>query len=88
LAGSPKGGLLVPEAPAFALAEDFLGTAAAGFAAGADLLLPAAADFALPRALFASLKGSPILTTDWRFRAASWRSFSINADTTAATFRP
>jgi hypothetical protein len=48
LAGSPEGGLPAPDAPAFALAEDFLGPGVAGFAAGASLLLPGAADFAPP----------------------------------------
>jgi hypothetical protein len=89
LAGSPEGDLPTPEAAAFAPAEDFLGPGVAGFAAGASLLLPRAADFAPPlRAFFASRKGSPILTTARHFCVASYRSFSITANTTAAIFRP
>jgi hypothetical protein len=87
-AGSPKGGLPAPEVAAFAPTEDFLGPGAAGFAAGAGLLLSAPTDFAPPHAFFASRKGSPILTTARRFCAASRRSFSITADTTPLIFRP
>ena len=49
--GPPGGGLLPPEAAAFALTDALLGPGAAGFAAGTGLLLPEAAAFALPRAL-------------------------------------
>jgi hypothetical protein len=48
LAGSPEGDLPALEAAAFAPAEDFLGPGAAGFAAGASLLLLGAADLAPP----------------------------------------
>jgi hypothetical protein len=47
-AGWLEGGLPAPEAASFAPAEDFLGLGAAGFAAGASLLLPGAADFVPP----------------------------------------
>jgi hypothetical protein len=46
--GLQGGGLLPPEAAAFALADVLLCPAAAGFAAGTGLLLPEAAAFALP----------------------------------------
>jgi hypothetical protein len=69
--GPPEGGLLAPEAAAFALADALLCPGAASFAAGTGLLLPGAAAFALPRAFFASHKGSAILTTVRRFYAAS-----------------
>jgi hypothetical protein len=68
---SPGAGLLPPRAAAFAPADALLGPGAAGFAAGTGLLPPEAAAFALPRALFASRRGSTILTTVRRFYAAS-----------------
>jgi hypothetical protein len=83
--GPPGGGLLAPEAAAFALADALLCLGADSFAVDTGLL-PAA--FALARAFFASRKGPLILTTARHFYAASWRSFSITADTTAAIFRP
>jgi hypothetical protein len=46
--GSPEGGLPAPEAATFTPAEDFLGPGAAGFAAGASLLLSGVAHFAPP----------------------------------------
>jgi hypothetical protein len=85
---SAEGSLLAPEATTLALTEDLLGPGAVGFMAGGGLLLLGAADFAPPRAFFASRKGSQTLVTTRRFRAASWRSLSITADTTAAIFRP
>jgi hypothetical protein len=69
--GSPGGGLLPPEAAAFALADALLCPGAASFAAGTGLLLPEAAAFVLPHALFASHIGSAILTTARRFCATS-----------------
>jgi hypothetical protein len=51
--GPPEGGLLAPEAAAFALADALLCPGVASFAASTVLLLPA---FALPRAFFASRK--------------------------------
>jgi hypothetical protein len=65
------GGLLPPEAAAFALADALLCPRAADFAAGTGLLLLEAAAFALLRAFFASRIGSAILTTAQRFYAAS-----------------
>jgi hypothetical protein len=47
-----------------------------------------AAGFVLGRAIFASRLGSANLANVRRFHSASWRSFSIIADTTAPTFRP
>jgi hypothetical protein len=70
-AGPPGGGLLPPEAAAFALADTLLCPGADGFTAGTGLLLPKAAAFALPRALFALRIGSTILMTARRFYAAS-----------------
>jgi hypothetical protein len=67
----PRGGLLALEAAAFALADALLCPGAAGFAAGTGLLLPGAGAFALPRAFFASRKGSTILMTARRFCTAS-----------------
>ena len=69
--GSPGGGLLPPDAAAFALAGALLGPGAAGFAAGTGLLLPEAVAFVLPRTLFTSRIGSAILTTAQCFYAAS-----------------
>jgi hypothetical protein len=69
--GPPGGGMLVPEAAAFSLADALMYPGSASFAAGTGLLLPGAAAFALPRAFFASRKGSPILTIARRFCAAS-----------------
>jgi hypothetical protein len=87
-AGSVKGGLPAPAAAALEPAEDLLGPGMAAFDAGGGLLLPGAADFALPRARFTSRIGSPTLVTARHFRAASCRSLSITADTTASIFRP
>jgi hypothetical protein len=70
-AGPPRGGLLPPEAAAFALTNALLCPGVAGFAAGTSLLLLEAAAFALPRAHFASRIGSAIRTTTRRFCAAS-----------------
>jgi hypothetical protein len=70
-AGPPGGGLLLPDAAVFVLADALLGSGAASFAAGTSLLLPEAVAFALPRALFASRIGSASLTTARRFYAAS-----------------
>jgi hypothetical protein len=69
--GPLGGGLLAPEAAAFALADALLCPRVASFAAGNGLLLPGAAAFTLPRAFFASRIGSVILTTAWRFCVAS-----------------
>jgi hypothetical protein len=74
--GPHGGGLLPPEAAAFALAGALLCpavlcSAADGFTAGTGLLLPEAAAFALHRAFFASCIGSAILTTPRHFCAAS-----------------
>jgi hypothetical protein len=74
--GPHGGGLLPPEAAAFALASALLCPAvlcpaADGFVAGTGLLLPEAAAFALPRAFFASRIGSAIRTTARCFYAAS-----------------
>jgi hypothetical protein len=69
--GSPRGGLLPLDAVAFTLAGALLGPGAAGFAAGTGLPLPEAAAFVLPHTLFISRIGSAILTTAWRFCAAS-----------------
>jgi hypothetical protein len=55
---------------------------------GITILASGAAGFALGRAIFASRLESANLAYARRFRGASWRSFSITADTTAPTFRP
>jgi hypothetical protein len=44
--------------------------------------------FTLGHAIFTSRLGSANLAYARRFRGASWRSFSITADTTAPTFHP
>jgi hypothetical protein len=69
--GPPGGGLLAPEAAAFALADTLLCPGATSFTASIGLLLPGAAAFSLPRAFFASRIGSAILTTARHFCAAS-----------------
>jgi hypothetical protein len=68
--------------------ERLAGAGAADFAPGGGLLVPGATDFAIPRAILTSRCGSPTLVNARCFRDASWRSFSITADTTATTFRP
>jgi hypothetical protein len=88
IVGSAEGGLHEPEVTALAPDEDLLGPGTAGFVAGGGLLLPGAVDFVPPRALLTSRLGSPTLVNAWRFRAASWQSLSITADTTATIFRP
>jgi hypothetical protein len=57
-------------------------------AAGGGMLAPGVAGFMLARSIFASRLRSPTLANARRFRGASWRSFSITVDTTAATFYP
>jgi hypothetical protein len=62
--------------------------ALASGAPGGGMLAPGAAGFVLARSILISRCGSPTLANAHHFRGASWRSFSITADTTAVTFRP
>jgi hypothetical protein len=56
--------------------------------AGGGMMTLGEAGFTLGRAIFASRLGYANLANARRFRGASWRSFSLTADTIAPTFRP